>query len=201
MAKKLQIGAPIPQAPDAQQDNPITPKAPQPRPIAPTKQQAQQGETPNVNMQQVNVPRSAQDDPDSTPIAQQQTLDAPTKLELSNRVVICGQERQIKSTRLKYFRNHTANFYHAFSQFNIDVLLSAGQGELTTYDNDKRTGDKQILDYLIAIFDDPDFIHDHYNDIDIDTIERAHRIFMRINGFDQRQRQRQARAAAGQMRR
>lgn len=46
---------------------------------------------------------------------------------------------------------------------------------------DDREGDKAVMDWLIAVTDDPDLIDAHYDEIDTGTVEQMLTIFKRVN--------------------
>lgn len=52
---------------------------------------------------------------------------------------------------------------------------------------DQRDGDKAIMDWLIAVTDDPALIASYYDDMDTDTIEQMLSIFRRVNRIDEKE--------------
>lgn len=52
---------------------------------------------------------------------------------------------------------------------------------------DDRDGDKAIMDWLIAVFDDEKFVVDHYEEMDTALIEKILLIFLRINKIDEKE--------------
>ncbi len=52
---------------------------------------------------------------------------------------------------------------------------------------DDRTGDKAVLDWLIAVTDNPALIEEHYDDIDTGVIEQLLAIFKRINHITEKE--------------
>ena len=52
---------------------------------------------------------------------------------------------------------------------------------------DGRDGDKALMDWLIAVTDDPDLIVENYDTLDTDTIERLLAIFRRVNKIDEKE--------------
>lgn len=108
---------------------------------------------------------------------------SPTILRPENVVTIAGKEIEIKSTEIGYFRNNVANFYMMLDTYPISMLLMQREGFLGQ--DDKRNGDKALMDWMGAVVNDPEFIHDHYNEIDVDTIYRMLEIFKRVNHLDE----------------
>ena len=52
---------------------------------------------------------------------------------------------------------------------------------------DDRDGDKALMDWLIAVTDDPDLIINNYDEIDTETIEKLLLIFRRLNRIDEKE--------------
>ena len=52
---------------------------------------------------------------------------------------------------------------------------------------DDRDGDKALMDWLIAVFDDAALVTEHYDEMDTDTIEQLLAIFRRINRIDEKE--------------
>lgn len=94
-----------------------------------------------------------------------------------NTVVIDGNLIEIKPTKLKYQRNRTAVFYHILELYPLSDILAMGPKSF----GDGLDGDKKLYDWLVAVFDDEEFVRAHYDDIDSDTIYRLLEIFRRVN--------------------
>lgn len=90
---------------------------------------------------------------------------------------------EIKPTKLKYQRNNTAYFYKIVETLPLPDILALPAGAL----GDDRDGDKALMDWLIAVTDDPDLIVETYNDIDTETVETILKIFKRINKIDEKE--------------
>ena len=60
----------------------------------------------------------------------------------------------------------------------------------TVIAGDDRDGDKCVMDWLIAVFDDEQFVLDHYDDMTVEDIEKALAIFRRINKIDEKEQKR-----------
>lgn len=100
-----------------------------------------------------------------------------------NTVVIGGQPIEIKPTKVKYQRNRTAAFYKIIRLYPLVDILAMDVGAF----GDDRDGDKAIMDWLIAVFDDEQFVVDHYEEMDTALIEKILLIFLRINKIDEKE--------------
>ena len=116
--------------------------------------------------------------------------DNPIVGDPNNTVFVDGIPFEIKPTKLKYHRDRTALFYHVLEKLPLPDILAADVG----YFDDERDGDKCLFDFLIAIFDDEEFVKAHYNDMGSDTILKALEIFKRINGITEKEEQSKNRA-------
>lgn len=52
---------------------------------------------------------------------------------------------------------------------------------------DERDGDKALMDWLIAVFDDENIVIDNYDEMNTETIERILAIFKRVNKIDEKE--------------
>ncbi len=102
-----------------------------------------------------------------------------------NTVVICGELKEIKPTKLKYHRNRTAVFYRILELYPLMDILAMDAGAF----GDDRDGDKATMDWLIAALDDEDFVVKHYDEMDTETIEKIISIFKRVNRLDEKEEQ------------
>lgn len=126
------------------------------------------------------------------------TKEAPETIPKENCVVIDGIEVEIKPTKLKYFRNKMASAYGVLKMVPLNELLTYGKGVI----EDKRDADQLLFDFLVAVFDDPNFVKDHYDDMTADDVERVFRIFGRLNHIDEKEeQQRKNREAQAQAKR
>lgn len=63
-----------------------------------------------------------------------------------------------------------------------DILaMEAGQF------GDDRDGDKAVMDWLIAVTDNPELIEEHYDEIDTGVVEQMLTIFKRINHITEKE--------------
>lgn len=128
-----------------------------------------------------------------TPSAQQPTKEQPqTEQEMrelpkignpENTVTIGGKLIEIKPTKLKYQRNRTALFYKVLQIYPVADILAMEAGTF----GDDRDGDKALMDWLIAVTDDPDLIVANYDEIDSGVIEQLLSIYRRLNKVDEKE--------------
>lgn len=100
-----------------------------------------------------------------------------------NTVIIGGQPIEIKPTKVKYQRNRTAAFFRVIRTYPLVDILAMDVGSF----GDDRDGDKAIMDWLIAVFDDEQLVLDHYDEMDTALIEKILKIFLRINKIDEKE--------------
>lgn len=103
-----------------------------------------------------------------------------------NMITICGKQIEIKPTRLFYERNRTATFYRMLDVYPVVDILAMD----TVIPGDDRDGDKCVMDWLIAVLDDEEFVLEHYDDITAEDIERLLLIFRRLNKIDEKEQKR-----------
>lgn len=100
-----------------------------------------------------------------------------------NTVIIGGQMIEIKPTKLKYHRNNTAAFYKIVDMLPLpDIMMMDSKAF-----GDGRDGDKALMDWLVAATDNPELIHENYNEMDSDVIEKILSIFKRVNRIDEKE--------------
>lgn len=100
-----------------------------------------------------------------------------------NTVEIGGKLVEIKSTKVRYQRDRTAMFYRMLELYPLVDILGMDSNTF----GDGRDGDKALMDWLIAVTDDPDLIVENYDTLDTDTIERLLAIFRRVNKIDEKE--------------
>lgn len=118
-----------------------------------------------------------------TPEATDPNTELPLPYDPENTVFVNNKPVEIKPTKLKYFRNKTASAYGILKVVPLTEFLTYGKGVL----DPKRDADQMLYDFLIAVFDDPEFVRDNYDDMTAETVERAIKIFGRINGVDEKE--------------
>lgn len=102
----------------------------------------------------------------------------PTIGHPENVVTIDGIDVEIKPTKYRYFRNKFATYYKYMKEIPMSEFLILGEG---TFGQDQRSGDQVIFDFLCAVFDDPCFVQDHYDNMDPDLMEKILEIYSRVN--------------------
>ena len=137
---------------------------------------------PEAKQDQVEIPEAGMENKPS-PKKDITQKESPKILRPENVITIAGRDIEIKSTEIGYFRNNVANFYMMIDTYPISMLLMQREGFLGQEDG--RNGDKALMDWMGAVVNDPEFIHDHYNEIDVDTIYRMLEIFKRVNHLDE----------------
>ena len=117
------------------------------------------------------------------PQATMESKELPKAGNVENMVVIGGKEIEIKPTKVKYHRNNTAYFYRVVDNVPLPDIMSFPVGTF----GDDRDGDKALMDWLIAVTDDPDLIIENYDNMDTETIEQMLAIFKRVNKIDEKE--------------
>lgn len=137
-------------------------------------------ETPKVETKPEETPKL-----ETTPNPSPKKEEMPSDLIEENCVIVEGQKIEIKPTKLKYFRNKAASAYGIIKVVPLHELLTYGKGVL----DENRDADQLLYDFLVAAFDDPTFVRDHYDNLDTETIERIIKIFGRLNHIDEKEEQ------------
>ena len=117
----------------------------------------------------------------------------PKDYNEENSIKLGDEVREIKSTKLKYHRNNTAVSYKIFQTFPLPDVLSMEKGYL----DPNRDGDQILFDFLVAVFDDAEFVKRHYDDMTAADVDRILEIFCRLNGISEREEQAKNRQAKG----
>lgn len=84
---------------------------------------------------------------------------------------------EIKATKLKYQRDHTAEFYRALKQMPLVDILSLPDGTI----DPERSSDQMLFEWLIAVTDNPKLVAANYDLLDTDTVYKLLEIFCRLN--------------------
>lgn len=84
---------------------------------------------------------------------------------------------------MKYQRNRTALFYKILEIYPLPAILAMEAGTF----GDDRDGDKALMDWLIAVTDNPELIMAHYDEIDTEIVEKLLLIFRRLNRIDEKE--------------
>ena len=120
---------------------------------------------------------------ETVPEASPNKEEMPSDFIEENCVVVDGIKVEIKPTKLKYFRNKAASAYGIIKAVPLHDLLTYGKGVI----DEKRDADQLLYDFLVAVFDDPEFVKDHYDEMDADVIDRVCKIFGRLNHVDEKE--------------
>lgn len=147
-------------------------------------------ELPVTEQEEKEVP-SKEQPKKKKPSAEQSSKKKPPVGNPENMVMMAGTPVEIKPTKLKYIRNRTAYFYKALDTYPLPDILA----DEILFDP-QRDGDKCLMDWLIAVTDDPDLVTDVYDAIDAETVYRLLAVFKRVNHFDEREENLKNRLAA-----
>ena len=107
----------------------------------------------------------------------------PSDFNERNCITVNGVKREIKPTKLNYFRNKAASGYGAIKVVPIQELLTYGKGMLDA----ERDADQLLYDFLVSVFDDPGFVRENYDNMDAEHVEQAVHIFGRLNHIDEKE--------------
>lgn len=139
-------------------------------------------EVPVVTEERLDVPEVTEETKE-VPEVSTAKKKAPQTGNPENTVIIGGELIEIKPTKVRYQRDRTASFYRILEMYPlVDVL-----GMDDTSFGDGRDGDKAVFDWLIAVTDMPEFITEHYDELDTGTIEKLIGIFRRVNKIDEKE--------------
>lgn len=117
------------------------------------------------------------------PDSKQIVLPLPETGIPENKIHIGDATLEIRPTKLKYMRNHTAAFYRILELYPLADVLAMEEGAF----DDQRDGDKALFDWIVAVTDDADFVESHYDEMDTDMIEAMLSIFRRVNKIDDKE--------------
>ena len=117
------------------------------------------------------------------PSTEQADRELPQVGSPENTVVIGGQLIEIKPTKLRYQRNRTAAFYRMLELYPLADILAMDTGAF----GDDRDGEKAVMDWLIAVTDNPKLITEYYDEMDTGVIEQILSIFRRVNRIDEKE--------------
>lgn len=117
----------------------------------------------------------------------------PKDFNEAHAVTLDGETREIKSTKVKYHRNRTAVAYRILQVYPLPDVLAMDAGIL----DPDRDGDQILFDFLIAAFDDADFVKRHYDNMTAEDVEKVVKIFCEVNGITEKEEQAKNRQAKG----
>lgn len=108
-------------------------------------------------------------------------------------IKIGNKEVVIQPTKLKYQRNRTAAAYRILDLYPLPDVLAMDRGIL----DPERDGDAIVFDFLTAVFNDSKFVAEHYDEMDTEVVDRALKIFKRLNKIDEKEEAVKNREAKG----
>ena len=132
-----------------------------------------------------DVPKTPDENKEIPVLPQESELNKaqPTSDNEENCITIGDRKIEIKPTKLKYFRNKTASVYNILKVVPINEFLSYDKGVF----DPNRDADEILFNFLIAVFDDSDFVKDNYDNMTAGDIEKILKIFGRLNGIDDKE--------------
>lgn len=137
---------------------------------------------PDVSENVPEIPDERKEIPE-LPEERKLTKDQPSADNEENCVTIGERKIEIKPTKLKYFRNKTASVYNILKVVPINEFLTYDKGIF----DPNRDADEILFNFLIAVFDDSDFVKDNYDNMTAGDINKILKIFGRINGIDEKE--------------
>ena len=146
---------------------------------------------PELVKEEPSQPELTREAPTETELTKEQpevsemNREMPAKVNMENCVEIDGLLYEIKPTKLKYFRNKMAGAYNVIKAIPLNELLTYDVGVL----DPEKDADQILFDFLVAAFDDADFVTDHYEDMTADDVEKVVSIFGRLNHIDEKAEQ------------
>ena len=111
------------------------------------------------------------------------------------RAKVGDEEREIKPTKLKYFRSGTVGVYKFLKIIPLNEFLSYEAG---VFDPEK-SADQLLFEFLVAVFDDEDFIKRNYDEFNADDIEKFVKAFGELNHIDEKEEAAKAKNSAAQV--
>ena len=127
----------------------------------------------------------------------------PPILNPENVIRLGDKDIEIKPTKLLYQRNRTAAAYRILEIYPLPDVLAMEKGIL----DPERDGDAIVFDFLTAVFDnkpgkaDPtgtaEMLREYYDTMTSEDIDRAVKIFKRLNHIEDKEEAAKNRAAKG----
>ena len=147
-------------------------------PIESSQKEETPAESPKKEETPIETPQK-----EETPTESPQKEEKPSDFIEENCVTVGDTKIELKPTKLKYFRNKAASAYGIIKAVPLHELLTYDKGVL----DPTRDADQLLYDFLVAAFDDSSFIHDNYDELDADTVDKIVKIFGRINHIDEKE--------------
>ena len=167
---------------------------------------------PNVTESTKEVPQNAELNkklPDESELNKELPQSSELKKELppiinpENVIKLGDRIIEIKPTKLLYQRNRTAAAYRILEIYPLPDVLAMEKGVL----DPERDGDAIVFDFLTAVFDnkpgkaDPtgtaEMLREYYDNLTSEDIDRAVKIFKRLNHIEDKEEAAKNRAAKG----
>lgn len=146
-------------------------------------------EEPELTKEEPSEPELTRETPTETALSKEEpsvsemNKEMPSNVNIENCVEIDGKLYEIKPTKLKYFRNKMAAAYNVIKAIPLSEFLTYDKGVI----DPEKDADQILYDYLVAAFDDPDFVHEHYEDMTADDVEKVINIFGRLNHIEEKE--------------
>lgn len=135
------------------------------------------------------------------PEAKEPNKDLPQIVNPENVIRLGDVDIEIKPTKLLYQRNRTAAAYRILELYPLPDVLAMEKGIL----DPERDGDAIVFDFLTAIFDnkpgkpDPtgtaEMLRENYDSLTSEDIDKAVKIFKRLNHIEDKEEAAKNRAA------
>ena len=138
--------------------------------------------SPNYNETKVDIPEQTQLNK-GVPDPKELNKEIPPDYKEENCITLKGRVFEIKPTKMKYFRNGTANIFTILKNIPLSEFFSYNKGVF----DENRDSDQIMFDFLIAVFDNSTIVRDNYDDMTVEDIERILSIFGRLNHFDEKE--------------
>lgn len=111
-----------------------------------------------------------------------ESKELPAPYEPENTITVGGETIEIKPMKFKYERIGLAQFYHVIEAYTTGVILCAEKGVF----HPEKDGDKCMMDWLVAVTDNPAFVRKHYGDFDSKIVDRLIEIHKRLCRVDEK---------------
>ena len=170
---------PIPKASELENENPFMPELKEEKPKQTPELETQPAQTPELEIQPEQTPELEEVPEQSPP-----NINYPKDADPENCIIVDGKAIEIKPTKLKYFRNTQTSGSSWLKLVPLPEFLTYQPGSIP---NDSRGADQILYDFLIAVFDDSEFVRDHYDEFDADQVDKAVQIFGRINHVEEKE--------------
>lgn len=99
------------------------------------------------------------------------------------RVKVGDEERELRPTKLKFFRSGTVGIYKFLRIIPLNEFISYEAG---VFDPEK-SADQLLFEFLVAVFDDEDFVKRNYDEFNADDIEKFVKAFGELNHLDEKE--------------